>query len=513
MNKKPVFKHYDQSQPSLLPPSYEDLIPENHPVRTVNEIIERIDITELKKTYKGGGTSSYHPRMLLKVIVYGYLRNIYSSRKIEQAAGENIHFMWLAGSARPDHNTIADFRSKRLKKNLQKIFNQVVLLLAEEGVLSLQEVTLDGTKLEANANRYTFVWGKAVKRSKERIEQQLRELWKYVEEVYENEEQEPNEPEFKELDAEKVTKAIETINEALEGKPVAKKIKQKLSYARRNWPKKMAEYEEKEQILGGRNSYSKTDTDATFMRMKDDHMQNGQLKPGYNVQASTNQHYILNYTLGQTTTDTVLLKDHLKEHKQSYDEKPKEIIADAGYGSEENYEYLEQEKITAYVKYNYFHKEMTSRKHQENPFLADHLHYDEKRDRIICPIGQEMKLIGVETKETATGYKQEIKKYRAQNCRGCPMRGPCHKAQGNRIVQRNANLQRHRKKTKKLLLSEVGQEKIKQRWKVEAVFGNIKQNKGFKRFLLRGLEKVKIEMGLVAIAHNLNRYNLEKAAS
>ena len=132
-------------------------------------------------------------------------------------------------------------------------------------------------------------------------------------------------------------------------------------------------------------------------------------------------------------------------------------------------------------------------------------------DQIICPIGQEMKLIGKETRETATGYEQEIKKYEARNCRGCPMRGPCHKAKGNRIIQRNANLHRHRKKTKELLLSEKGQEKIKQRWKVEAVFGNIKHNKGFKRFLLRGLEKVKVEMGLLAIAHNLNRYNLEKA--
>lgn len=512
MNKKVVFKHYDQNQASLLPPSLEDLIPENHPVRTVNEIIERIDITELKKTYKGGGTSSYHPRMLLKVIIYGYLRNIYSSRKIEQALCENIHFMWLSGSARPDHNTIADFRSKRLKENLQKIFNQVVMLLAEEGVLSLQEVTLDGTKLEANANRYTFVWGKAIKRNRERIEQQLRDLWKYVEEIYEDEEQELNEPEFEELDAEKVTQAIDAINEALEGKQVKKKIKQKLSYARRNWSSKMLEYEEKERILGERNSYSKTDIDATFMRMKEDHMKNGQLKPGYNVQASTNEHYIVNYTLGQTTTDTTLLKEHLKIHKQSYDEKLKEIIADAGYGSEENYEYLEKEEIKAYVKYNYFHKETTSKKHQENPFLADNLHYDEEQDQIICPIGQQMKLIGEETRKTASGYKQKIKKYRARNCLGCPMRGPCHKAKGNRIIQRNANLHRHRQKTKELLLSEVGQEKIKQRWKVEAVFGNIKQNKGFKRFLLRGIEKVKVEMGLLAIAHNLNRYSLEKAA-
>jgi transposase len=106
---KPVFKRYVQNQPMLIPPSYDDLVPANHPVRVVNEVIERIDISSLESSYKGGGTSSYHPRMLLKVVVYGYLRNIYSSRKLEQAVNENVHFMWLAAGARPDHNTIADF--------------------------------------------------------------------------------------------------------------------------------------------------------------------------------------------------------------------------------------------------------------------------------------------------------------------------------------------------------------------------------------------------------------------
>ncbi len=161
--KKVVFKRYVQDQPMLLPPSYEDLVPQNHPVRVVNEVIERINIGALERSYKGGGTSSYHPRMLLKVLVYAYLRNIYSSRKIEQELNESVYFMWLSGGAKPDHNTINDFRGKRLKEHLKKIFNQVVVLLAEQGVLNLRELTLDGTKIEANANRYTFVWGQGDK--------------------------------------------------------------------------------------------------------------------------------------------------------------------------------------------------------------------------------------------------------------------------------------------------------------------------------------------------------------
>lgn len=508
MKKKVVFKHYDQNQPSLLPPSYEDLVPENHPVRVVNEIVERIDISKLEEGYKGGGASSYHPRMLLKVLIYAYLRNVFSSRKIEQALKENVHFMWLSGGAKPDHNTIADFRSKRLKKHLKPIFNQVVVLLAEEGVLSLKDLTIDGTKLEANANRYTFVWGKAIKTSRERIGKQLKELWEYVEKVYEDEEQQPNEPDFEKIDPEEVTRTIEQINDALSGKIVDKKVKQKLNYAKKHWPGKLKEYEEKERLLNGRNSFSKTDPDATFMRMKDDHMQNGQLKPGYNLQASTDDHYILNYTLAQTTSDTSTLKEHLTDYIENYGRVPETLTADAGYGSEENYEYLEEKRIRPFVKYNYFHKETTSKKHRDNPFLADNLHYDGENDTYYCPIGQKMSPIGDTTKKTANGYLQTFRQYQAQNCKGCPMRGPCHKAAGNRIIQRNHNLIRHRKRAKELLESEEGVERRRKRWKVEAVFGNIKQNKGFRRYMLRGIEKVSVETGLIAIAHNLNRYSL-----
>ena len=506
--RKVVFKRYVQNQPMLVPLSYEDMVPENHPVRVVNEVIERIDIGALEASYKGGGTSSYHPRMLLKVMVYGYLRNVYSSRKIEQALLENVHFMWLSGGARPDHNTINDFRGKRLKEHLKRVFNQVVVLLAEEGVLSLRELTLDGTKLEANANRYTFVWGKAIKVSRERIGRQIKELWEYVEKVYQDEEQQPNEPDFRQINPEAVRRTIEEINNALKDKEIEPKVRQKLNYARKNWPGKLEEYEEREKQMAGRNSLSKTDPDASFMRMKDDHMRNGQLKPGYNVQASTDKHYILNYTLGQTTSDTSLLKDHINDHIESYNTIPESLTADAGYGSEENYDFLEEKGITAFVKYNYFDKEQRDRKYRENPFNADNLHYNPETDTYTCPIGQPMTYIGDKKRKTANGFVQTHRLYQARNCEGCPMRGPCHRAEDNRTIQRSKNLNRHRQKIRELLMSEEGIERRKQRWKVEAVFGNIKQNKGFRRFMLRGLEKVTTEVGLLAIAHNLQRFSL-----
>jgi len=511
MNRKAVFKTYDQDQLSLLPPSYDDLVPANHPVRIVNTIVDHLDISVLEESYKGGGTSSYHPRMLLKVIIYAYLRNLYSSRKIEQALAENIHFMWLSGQSKPDHNTINDFRGKRLKGHLKKIFNQVVLLLNEQGYLSLKEIYVDGTKLEANANKYTFVWAKSIQTNRGKITKQLKELWAYVEKAYADEEQHPNTPDFEAIDPDKVNQTIDQINTALADKPTCKKVKQKLNYAKKNWPKTIEKYNKQEAVLGKRNSYSKTDPDATFMRMKDDHMQNGQLKAGYNIQGSSNNQFIVNYTLEQTTNDTTTLKKHLNEHIESFKQTPESITADAGYGSEENYQDLEAKNIEAYVKYNYFHKEQKQAKSKKikKPFAIDQLYYNTQTDTYHCPMGQIMENIGNYQKKTANGYVQTISRYQAKNCNKCPLRSLCHKAKGNRIVERNHNLVRLKAKAKQKLTSEQGIAHRKQRcWDIEAIFGNIKQNMNFKRFMLRGIEKVETEFGLIAMAHNLKKVSL-----
>ena len=294
---KVVFKDYNFKQNLLLPPSLEELIAPNHPVRVVNQVVDNLNLDPILAKYDGGGCPAYHPRMMLKVLVYGYVTNRYSSRKIEEALQQNIHFMWLSGMSYPDHNTINRFRSDRLKSVLREVFSQVVHLLIDHGHITLKEAYLDGTKIEANANRYTFVWGRTIKYNRGRIQNQLKELWSYAEQVA-KEELEHNEPEsFEEIDAEKVSKAIEQIDQALAGKEVDKKVKQKLNYARKSWPEALDKYEQYEQQLGDRSSLSKTDPDATFMRMKDDYMLNGQLKPAYNWQISTQNQYILGYTL------------------------------------------------------------------------------------------------------------------------------------------------------------------------------------------------------------------------
>ncbi|MDQ3102117.1 MAG: IS1182 family transposase, partial [Bacteroidota bacterium] len=346
-----VFKEYDQGQAMLLPPSLDELIAKTHAVRVVCSVIDKIDIDPLMETFKGGGTSSYHPRMLLKVLVYGYLNNIYSSRKIEAAIKENIHFMWLAAMKRPDHHTINRFRSERLKNHIKEVFTQVVLLLMEAGHVDLKAVYTDGTKIEANANKYTFVWARSIGTNKKKMKTQLEELWNYTQKVAAEELKGDDPGEMQELDPEKVERTIDAINAALSGKDVDKKVKQKLNYARKNWGDNLRRYQTQESILGERGSYSKTDPDATFMRMKDDHMGNGQLKAGYNIQWSTQDQFIVQYSLHQDTTDTRTLIPHYKELKAQLGKLPGAAVADAGYGSEQNYEYLESECVQAFVKY------------------------------------------------------------------------------------------------------------------------------------------------------------------
>lgn len=171
------------------------------------------------------------------------------------------------------------------------------------------------------------------------------------------------------------------------GKEVSKKVKQKLNYAKKNWPQNLDKYHQQQQILNGRNSYSKTDEDATFMRMKEDHMNNGQLKPGYNVQLSTNAQIITNYTLHAHPTDTTTLKEHLEEYKKLHHQTPQSITTDAGYGSEENYDFLEQNHIEAFVKFGSFDQEQQKNYADKNPFHQNKLHYNQDKDCYYCPIG------------------------------------------------------------------------------------------------------------------------------
>lgn len=508
-----AFKDYDQDQMMLFPPSLSELVPKHHPVRTISNVIDGINIDSIISNYSYQGSKAYHPRMMLKLLVYSYLCNIYSSRKIEQAANENIHFMWLTGMEKPDHNTIARFRTSRLQGALKQVFSQVVLLLVDSGHIDLQTVYTDGTKIEANANKFSFVWGKAIQKNIVRMKERIDELWDYTEQVAKDDLSNTTKPDLTDITPEKVEQTIDIINDALKDKEVDKKKKQQLNYAKKNYANNLRKNKEKLDVLEGRNSYSKTDNDATFMRMKDDYMRNGQLKPGYNLQFSTQNQFVVNYSIHNNPTDTLTYIPHLNEIKGLYPNFLKSVCADSGYGSEENYEYLKEEKLTPFVKYNYFHKEQQKGSKAYAVFSPVNLFYNKEADTYYCPMGQAMPLKYTRKEKSASGYEKTVYIYEALNCDACPLRGGCHKSKHNRQIQVNHRLNELRSEARDYLTSEEGLKHRSQRpVDVEASFGNLKHNKGFRRFLLRGKKKVELEIGLLALAINLKKMHVLESA-
>ena len=548
----------------LLPVDLEEEIEPNHLVRVVNAAIEKMDLRVVYEQYKGGGTSSYHPKMLLKVLIYAYSQQIYSSRKIAKALRENIYFMWLSGNSHPDFHTINRFRGVVVKETITEIFAAVLQILVEGGYVKLENYFVDGTKLEANANKYSFVWAKNTKRYKEQVQGKVAELLERIEQINAAEDAKYGEYDLPErggnkpLDAAQLEAKINELNERLrhmpaEGEPAdppsagdAPEANQALSSAGRatdlaqpistpsgtekkkgdkrkqrhkskaqqlakgiqqlaeEYLPRLKKYEAQEAILGERNSYAKTDPDATFMRMKDDHMQNGQLKAGYNIQMGTEAQYVVGFSVHQRPGDPGCLIPHLEETKaQRGGQQPRNVVADSAYGSEENYAYLEQAGIAAYVKYNSFHQETKSRPKPKR-FAAEHMPYDEAQDAFTCPSGQLLHYKATWRYRSDNGYGSERRVYQCADCSQCPLKEKCTKAQGNRQIQVSFRLRQMRVRAKALLLSEQGVAVRKQRSiDVETVFGRIKQDWGFRRFLLRGLEKVKTEWGLLCIAHNL----------
>ena len=503
-----MFTQYTMDQ-LFLPMDLEEDIPQNHVVRVINDAVNRIDDKIFEAAYPGGGRHSYHPKLMTKIIIYAYSQRIYSSRQIAKAVRENIPFMWLAARQRPDFRTINRFRSERMKDVLEKVFAAVLELLAEEGYVKLEHYFVDGTKIEANANRYTFVWGKAVAKQQVKLEEKVKALFAEIEEQELLEEAAHAGEDLVELGesskltSAKLEKAVARLEEKLKDEPKNKPVKKVVRLLRKDLLPRKHKYEAQQKLLGDRNSYSKTDTDATFMRMKEDHMRNGQLKPGYNVQVGTENQFIVGYSLHQRPTDTRCLIPHLEKVKETLGKLPKTIIADAGYGSEENYARLEQEDCKALVKYNTFHKE-SSKKWKQDISKIDNWAYHQETDTWVCPNGRTLHFLRERLKKNESGYELQVRHYRSANCEGCPFKEMCSKASGNREIEVSMAFLRYKAEARKQLRSEEGRElSVRRMTEVESVFGQMKNNRGFRRFLLRGLPKVSLEVGWLSLAHNL----------
>ncbi len=500
---KVIYKSYNQNDNLLFPPCLGDFIAENDPVRVLDAIVENLDISAIEATYVGGGTSSYHPRMLLKVVLYAYLQNVYSGRKMETLVRRDVNFMWLSGMQRPDFNTINLFRKNRLAGVIDDLFTQVVQMLVEGKFISLEVQYIDGTKIESRANKYTFVWKKATRTNQGRLDKKVKAILAEAEKVLEREMAQEKEEVM--TSGEMAERSADILREMDERGISDKKLRKAVAQVGTESVEKMREYEDKLDILGERNSYSKTDPDASFMRMKEDAMNNGQTKPGYNVQISTENQFITHYSMSWRPTDWGTFIHHLDTFKRRYGVQSKEVVADSGYGNEENYEYLDMNFIDGYVKYNMFHSEL-KRKHIANPFLPEHLFYNEEKDFFVCPMGQHMDFVGKKKSVSDLGYETTIRVYRAANCSGCPLRGGCFHGTRNREIKVNVRSRLYRDTAKELLTSERGlYHRSRRPVEPEAVFGQIKYDGGFRRFHYCGNQYVGAEFAAIAITHNIKK--------
>ena len=515
----PVFKPYVMNQISLMPASYEELIPKKHLVRTVNEAVEKIDVTALLQQYKGGGTSSYHPKMMLKVLVYAYCEKIYSSRRIAKALRENIHFMWISGGNTPDFRTINAFRCTRLKAAVDEVFTSVLEYLIEGGYVKLENYFLDGTKIEANANKHKVVWAKRNENYQKRVREQIQGLLEKIEKANEEENEEYGDEDLEELggngkediNSERLKKKIDELNQRLREKAQKKETRQAMKKLEKDCLPRLEKYEQQEETLAGRNSYAKTDEDASCMRMKEDRgAKRPWPKPAYNVQIGTEGQFIVGFSVHQRAGDTACLIPHLEKLRQELGHLPQNAVADAGYGSEENYAYLEQLGMTNYVKYNTFYQDThhyrkpeVIRKHQ---FRAEHFGYVADKDQFICPANKRLHFVNTTRYKTENGYLTDRRNYQCADCQGCLLKSQCTKAKENRSIRISFRLLAYRQSARTNLTSEEGVRLRSARsTEVESVFGNLKHNRGFRRFMLRGKEKVNTEWGLVSIAHNMRK--------
>jgi len=407
------FKAITSQQSVLFPINLGDKIPATHPVRLVNQVVDQLNIDDILASYKGGGTSSYHPRVMIKVLFYSYLNNIYSCRKIARQLEENIHYMWLSGEATPNFRTINNFRSQKLKGKIQNLFASLVRLMVEMGYVSLDTQYIDGTKIEAATNRYTFVWRGSVEKNKAKLDQKVDSILKEIEQAIASDHQHINESDaYQTIDSELLQKKIAQLNAHLE--QLSKEQKKQLKTLKEDALPRLKKYESQLETLGDRNSFSKTDPDATFMRMKEDHMKNGQLKPAYNIQISTEEQVITNFSVHQRPGDPATFIPHMDQFEQLHSKQSKVAVADSGYGSEQNYMHAERKDIEAFIKYNYFHKEQ-KRNYKKNPFLTANLYYNSTHDYFVCPMGQYMNNIGNGKRKSDLGLEYPVSLYHAQN--------------------------------------------------------------------------------------------------
>ena len=494
-----------------FPISFENIIPDDDSVRVLYKVMEGLDFTELKSTYSTiGRNSAVLPETMFTILIYGYMEGIYSSRALEKACKRDINFKWLLqGQQPPGHNSIARFRSKRLKGCIENLFNQFIKKLGELKEIEFDNIFIDGTKIEASANRYTFVWKKSIAKNETNLQDKIKEIFLKINQnlhlcfIIDN-------SIISVDDATLLKNILYSIvdNNKLEfvhGKGRRKSKLQKYIEELDKFIEKQSYYNSCNGIFKGRNSFSKTDHDATFMHMKEDHMKNGQLKPAYNIQIGVEGEYIVGIDISSERSDQLTFIPFLDKLEKNLNKKYKSITADAGYESEENYTYLENNNQKAFIKPQTYEKSKT-KKFKNDISKRENMHYNQEDDYYICAAGKKLLPKGFTTRKSKSNFKSIVNIYECESCLGCEYKNKCTKAKNNRQLHVPKEFLRLRSESLANITTKEGiRLRINRSIQVEGAFAVIKQDYGFRRFLMRGNKKVRIELLIMAFAYNVNK--------
>ena len=500
-----------------LPLDVEILIPADDPVRLLSAFVEGMELSDLYQTYGKIKKNQATPRQLFKIMVYASMNRIYSSRDIETACRRDVNFMYLLeGKPAPDHATFARFISLHFAQCSKKTLAEVSKLLYSLGEISGKSIFIDGTKIESVANKYTFVWKKAVTKNQAKLFDKILVLVEECENLYGFRITYNGKVSLHTL--KRLRKKLCRIRREegiafVHGTGRRKTRLQKSLETLETYIAKLKEYNKKLYVCGDRNSYSKTDPDATFMRMKEDAMLNGQLKPAYNLQHGVDSEYITWLDISPRPTDTRTLIPFLKDMELYLPFKYQEIVADAGYESEENYLFLEENGQLAYIKPQNYEISKT-RKYRQDIGRMENMKYDEKADCYYCKNGQVLTAQYEKREKTASGYRRTVTVYRSNGCSGCPCKTDCIK--GNNCKMRMADRQKvlyvskkrkeKRQETIKRITSDYGtQLRMNRSIQAEGSFANIKEDMEFRRYLYRGNANVTAQSILLAIGYNINK--------
>ena len=493
-------------------------IPENDPVRLLNAVAERMDYRQIEAAYSRYGRIEYSPKILTKILVYGYMRKIISTRKIEQACKENICFMYLLeGRKAPDHNTISRFRTNALRQEAgQELLKQLIGMLIEAGLVDLKAVFIDGTKIEANANKYSVVWKKAqvkkMAKLNERIKAELPEILKkaglrfHIRETMQLRH-------LKKLMKQLKTKVKDAGIKFVYGKGNHKTILQRLVEKVEDWIAKYKQYIADIHICGDRNSYSKTDHDATFMHMKEDYMRNGQLKPGYNVNVATSNKFIIGTYISADRSDVQTLIPFMKQLKNDYEGYDiKKVVVDSGYESEENYCWFEEDPVTELFVKPSNHEAKKAKKYRTDISRRENMDYDSDADTYTCAGGKLIRASYEKHSKSASGLDLTTTVYECSDCDGCPLKEKCIRSCGSKkpleerhkVLYVSKRFARQRDEMEKKITSDEGiLLRVNRSIQAEGTFAFAKEDMDFRRFLTRGKEKVSAEWLLLSLAINI----------